>query len=188
MLLFKQWLTKIALGALVLGLGLAAFPSLGVAAAGLNDPATPPATPAAHQPDNSRLQQVWARQQSTYQRQGERLTKAQELVSKVQALIDKANAKGWDTSAVQTALEAFSAAIPAAQAAHAPGAAIISGHAGFDADGNVTDRTTAIATVKSLAQVLKDTRAAMDGTGKALLEALKALRQAHPRPTTTPTP
>jgi hypothetical protein len=175
---------KIALGALVLAMGLAAFPMLGASAAGLSDQTPPPAT----KPDNSRLETAWAREQTTYQRQGDLLGKASGVVSKIQTLIDKANAKGWDTTAAQAALAAFSAALPAAQSAHAGGAAIISGHAGFDADGKVTDRTTAIATVKSLRDVLQSTRTAMDGTGKALREALKALREAHPRPTATPAP
>jgi hypothetical protein len=174
---------QLVLVALVLAVVLAAFPFGAASAATLNDPTTPPTT----KPDNSRLESLWAREQTTYQRQTDRLAKASELVTKVQTLIDKANAKGWDTSAVQAALDAFSAAIPAAQSAHTPGAAILSSHAGFDASGKVTDRTTAIQTVKSLAQVLKETRTAMDGTGKALREALKALRAAHPKPTPTTT-
>ena len=183
--MFKNTLSKkLLLVALIFAVVLAAFP-LGIAsAAGLNDPVTPPAT----KPDNTRLENVWAREQTVYQREGDRLARAGELVTKIQTLLDKAKAKGWDTSAVQAALDAFSAAIPAAQSAHAPGAAIISSHAGFDADGKVTDRTTAVQTVKSLAQVLKDTRTAMDGTGKALREAIKALREAHPRPTPTTAP
>ncbi len=86
------------------------------------------------------------RQQATYQIQGNRLSDASAFIARVQALIDKANAKGWDTSGIQAALNALSAVIPAVQAAHAPGAAIIASHAGFDASGKVTDRTTAIAT------------------------------------------
>ena len=80
---------------------------------------------------------------------------------------------------MQTALNAFTSVIPAAQTAHAQGAVIISSHNGFDSSGKVTDRTTAIETVKALAQVLKDTRTAMNGTGKALHEAAKAFRDAH---------
>jgi len=34
----------------------------------------------------------------------------------------------------------------------------------------------------------KEIRAAMNGTGKALREAIKAFREAHPRPESTPTP
>jgi hypothetical protein len=170
---------KFALAALVLAIALAAFPFAGASAAGLNGQTTA-------LPDNTRLENLWARQQATYQRQSDRLANASTFIARVQTLIDKASAKGWDTSSVQAALNALSAIIPAVQAAHAPGAAIIASHAGFDASGTVTDRTTAIATVKSLAQVFKDTRTAMDGTLKALHEAVKAFRQAHPRPATTP--
>ncbi|MGB8213676.1 MAG: hypothetical protein WCE68_08985 [Anaerolineales bacterium] len=166
---------KITLAVLLLSMGLAAFPLTGAAAAG---PTTPP--------NNTRLETRWARQQATYQRQDKWLTVASTVIARVQTMIDKANAKGWDTSAVQAALNALSAVIPAVQAAHAPGAAIITSHAGFDANGLVTDRGTAIATAKSLAQVLKNTRTAMNGTLKAVHAAVKAFREAHPRRTTTP--
>jgi len=170
---------KFALAALLLAVALAAFPFAGASAAGLN------VTPNA-QPDNTRLENLWASQQARYQRQSDRLAKASTFIATVQTLINKANAKGWDTSAVQVALNALSAVIPAVQAAHDPGTAIIASHAGFDAAGKVTDRATAIATVKSLAQVFEDTRTAMNGTWKALREAVQAFRQAHPRPATTP--
>jgi len=172
---FTLYFKKIALAGLVLVISLAAIPVVGASAAGLPDQSTPPA----NQPSNSGLEQTWTRVQATYQREGTRLDKADEFIGKVQSLIDKANQKGWDTSAVQTALNAFTSVIPAAQTAHAPGAVIISSHNGFDSSGKVTDRTTAIETVKALAQVLKDTRTAMNGTGKALHEAAKAFRDAH---------
>lgn len=171
---------KITLAVLVLGLGLAFLPLNGASAAGLNGQTTA-------QPDNSRLERVWAREQAVYQRQSSRLANAGTFLGKVQTLIDKANQKGWDTSAVQAALNALSAVIPAVQAAHNPGAALIASHAGFDADGKVSDRTSAIATAQSLAQVIKNTHSAWDGTGKALRQAIKAFREAHPRPTATPT-
>ena len=171
---------KIALAVLVLALGLAFLPLNDASAAGLNGQTTA-------QPDNSRLERVWAREQAVYQRQGNRLANSGTFLSKVQTLIDKANQKGWDTSAIQAALNALSAVIPTVQAAHDPGAAIIASHTGFDADGKVTDRTSAIATAKSLALVIKNTHIAWDGTGKALREAVRAFREAHPRPTSTPT-
>ncbi len=168
---------KFALAALVLAIGLAALPAAGACAAGLQDETTPPA----NQPANNKrlVEQIWARAQTAYQRQGDRLAKADEFLAKAQSLIDKANQKGWDTSAVQAALNAFAAVIPAAQAAHDPGAAIIASHNGFDADGKVTDRAAAAETVKALGQALKDTRAAMNGTGQALREAVKDFRDAH---------
>jgi hypothetical protein len=179
--MFKMTITfkRIALVALILATGLAAVPAIGVSAADPNSQAI-------LEQDYPRLSNIWAREQRIYQREGERLANADSLITKVQTLIDKANQKGWDTSSVQAALNAFSAAIPTAQASHYPGAAIISSHAGFDSDGKVIDRASAIATIRSLAQVLKDTRAAMNGIGKSLHEAIRAFREANPRPTTTP--
>ena len=143
--------------------------------------------PTSTQPAGTRLQIAWGHVQKVYQRQGDMLTKAASLVTKVQALDDKANGKGWDTSAVQAALTAFQSAIQNAQSIHAGGASLISAHAGFDASGNVLDKTQAKATVLSLHQVNQNIRSAMNGTGKALCAAIKALRQAH-KPTTPAQP
>ena len=174
---------KFALVVMVLATGLAALPANGTAAAGLTDPTTPPANRAAN---GARLEHAWAHAQAAYQRQGYRLAKTSDFIARAQIRIDNAKQKGWDASPVQAALDAFAAVIPAAQAAHDPGAAIIASHNGFDADGIISDRTAAIATVKALGQVLKDTRLAMDGTGQALREAVKAFRDAH-KPTQAPT-
>jgi len=175
---------KVFLVGTILSLGFLSFPVLGAHAAGLNDQTTPPAPT---QQTSTRLQAAWSRVQKTYQTQGAMLTKAASQVSKAQALIDKANEKGWDTSAVQAALTAFQSALQTAQSVHDGGASIISAHAGFDASGNVVDPTQAKATIQALRQVNQNTRSAMDGTGKALIAAIKALRQDH-RPTTPATP
>ena len=174
---------KSALAILVLAISLAALPLSGVSAAGLNTPVNPPVS----QPGNLLLERVWIRLQLRYEREGNLLAQADAFIANAQALIEKAAQKGWDTSAVQAALDAFSAVIPAAQAAHDRGAVLVNSHEGFDANGKVTDRATAVTTTKALAQVLKDTRAAMDGTGRALRQAVRAFRQAH-RNAGTPTP
>ncbi len=102
-------------------------------------------------------------------------------------MLDRAKAKGWDVSAIQAALNAFQTAIQNAQGAHAGGADIIAGHSGFDLDGKVVDRVQALATIKALRQVLLDTRSAMNGTAKALRQAVQDFRKTHkPTPTTTP--
>jgi hypothetical protein len=170
---------KGALIVLVLAIGLAVLPVTGASAASLNDQTNA-------QPDFTRLERVWMREQVLFNREGTRLANASIFIARVQSLINKASQKGWDTSSVQAALDALNAVIPAAQGAHNRGTAIIASHAGFDASGKVTDHATAIATTKSLAQVLKDTRTAMNGTGKALREAIRAFREAHPRPADKP--
>ena len=166
---------KITLFILVFGIGFTALPAMGASAAGLSDITPTPVTP----PDNSRIENIWVREQNIYQREGDRLAKAGQFINAAQILINKANQKGWETSPVQAALNAFASVIPTAQAAHDSGASIITNHAGFDAAGKVIDRTTAINTVKALVQVLKDTRSAMNGTGKALRDAIRTFRQTH---------
>jgi hypothetical protein len=174
---------KLVLSLLVVGNGVAAIPFGTVSAASLDDPATPPVA----QADHIRLERQWMREQLRFQREGFWLTQAQAVINRIQALIDKANQKGLDTSKVQAALDAFSTVIPTAQAAHNQGTPIISNHAGFDASGKVTDAVTAIETTQALAQVLKDTRLAMNGTGKALRQAIREFRQVHQKDV-TPTP
>jgi hypothetical protein len=178
---------KFALAALVLAIGLSALPASSASAAGLQGETALPVSVVVPAParDNVRLERIWARAQAAYQRQDNRLAKADEFITRAQSLIDKAEQKGWDTSAVQAALDALAAVIPAVRAAHEPGAAIIAGHNGFSADGKVTDRPAAIETTKALVQVLKNTYTAMDGTGRALREAVKAFRDAH-RPAPAP--
>ncbi|NTU54968.1 MAG: hypothetical protein HGA79_01840 [Anaerolineales bacterium] len=164
---------KIILLALVLAIGLAVLPFSGASA----EENTPPTS---GQPvSNERLEQAWARLQTAYTTQSERLDKSAALIEKIETRIAQANAKGWDTSAVQAALDAFVAALPNASAAHEAGAELIASHAGFDADGKVTDRATAIETAKALGQVVKNTRAAMNGTGEALRAAIQAFLEAN---------
>jgi hypothetical protein len=170
------FIKKISLLVLVIALLLVALPAAGAYAAGYQDASTSPAIPLS---SNTHLENIWARAQTAYKRQGDRLARADEFIAKVRSLIDKASLKGWDTSVVQAALNAFASVIPTAQAAHAPGAAIIARHDGFDAVGKVTDPLAAAGTVNALDQVLRNTRSAMNGTRLALRTSIKAFRIAH---------
>lgn len=176
---FTAILRKLSLVILIVTLGLTIFPFTSASAAEME--AHSPA-----RPNDVRLENMWIREQAAYKIQGNRLDNASTFIENIQNLINRATAKGWDTSSVQAALDELSKVIPEVQAAHDPGAAIITSHTGFDSDGNVTDRATALKTVRSLRQVLKDSRSAMNGTGAALRDAIRAFRQAHPRPSATP--
>lgn len=179
-------LKKALVVALILGIGLAAFPATRVFAAGLNDPSNPPGD---HPKVDALLEKVWAREQVIYQRQDDPLAKADEFFTNVQSRIEKANQKGCDTSAIQSALNALETAVDAARPIHENAGSIIAAHAGFDANGKVTDRTQARETVKLLGHFLKDYRSTVGNPFKALREAVKAFREAHKpsqAPATTP--
>jgi hypothetical protein len=183
---------KVALVFLVFAIGQAYPPAAGVSAASLQDVVPPvkslPAgnTISISYQSNLRLERIWSRRRAAFQLQGDRLTRADDIINRVQSLIDKADQKGRDTSTIQVSLDAFQAVIPAAQTAHEPGIAIIADHKGFDAYGKVTDHVVALETVQSLDKVLKDTHTAMNRTGQALLEAIRAFHTSH-HPTPAPT-
>ena len=175
----KNSFKKMILFALVVALAVASLPFVSVAAQGANDP-----TPPAGEVSNEKLEKAWARQLKAYERMG----KADELAAKVQQLIDRASAKGKDVSAVQAALDAFNAAIKDAKPIYESAKGILNSHQGFDSNGKVTDPAKAKETVKALHDKMQEIKTALDGTGKALREAIKAFRAANPRPVKTPTP
>ena len=175
----KTLLRKTILSALVLVLGLAAMPFVSVYAAGENDPTPPPQG----QISNERLERVWARQLRIYERMG----RTDEFIERVQKLIDRAKANGKDISGVQAALDAFKAALKDAHPIYESVKGIINSHQGFDTNGKVTDPEKAKETIKAMHEKFKEIREVMNGTGKALREAIKAFREANPQPTSTPT-
>ena len=166
--------------ALVLVLGLAAMPFVSVSAAGEYDPTSPPQ----RQISNDRLERVWARQLRIYKRMGRTV----EFVERVQKLIDRAKGNGRDVSTVQSALDAFKAAAKEAQPTYESVKGIINSHQGFDSNGKVTDPEKAKETVKAMHEKFKEIQEAMNGAGKVLREAIKAFREAKPRPQPTPIP
>jgi len=170
---------KTILVTLVIALGLAAFSVTGVQAAGQYDPPTPP-TPGPI--TNERLEQIWARQLHAYERIGNGFERADAFTAKIQELIDRAKANGKDVTTVQAALDAFEAALKDAHPIYESGKGIVNSHKGFDDAGKVTDPEQARQTVKDMHDKLEEIRDAMNGTGRALKEAIKAFREANPRP------
>ncbi len=174
----KQFFKKTILFALIVALAMASLPFTSAFAAGAKDPSTPP------QMTNERLENIWARQIRAYERMGH----TDEFIARVQKLIDRARANGKDVSAMQAALDVFAAKAKEAQPVYESIKGIISSHQGFDSNGKVTDPAKAKETIQSMHDKLKAIRETMDGAGKALREAIKAFREANPRPEKTPTP
>jgi hypothetical protein len=179
----NNWFKKTMVLALVVALAVASLPLVGVSALGADDPQPPQG-----KVTNEKLEQVWARQQQRYEKIGKGFERSDEFIAKAQKLIERAKANGKDVTALQAALDAFAAAIKQAHPIYEGGKGIINSHQGFDTNGKVTDAAKAKETVKAMHDKLQEIKAAMNGTGKALREAIKAFREANPRPTKTPTP
>jgi hypothetical protein len=180
--MIKIFFTKTISFALLVALGLASLPVLSVSAAGLDDQ-TPSAQPQ-REITNERLERIWARQLTAYNRLG----KTDQFIERVQKLIDRASANGKDVSAVQAALDAFADAWKDAKSIYESMNGIVNSHQGFDDNGKVTDPERAKETVREMREKFDEIRNALDGTGKALREAIRTFREANPRPVKTPSP
>lgn len=175
----KTLFKKTVLFALVAALTVASLPFVSASAAGMYDPPVPPQ----RQLSNERLERIWARQLRMYERFG----RTDELAAKVQKLIDRAKANGKDVSDLQSALDAFEAALKTAQPIYESTKGMINSHQGFDSNGKVTDPVKAQETILAMRGKFKEIKEAMGGTGKALREAIREFREANPRPQPTST-
>ena len=156
--------------------GLTAFvlvSSFAFAPTAYADNGTPPAG------DGKSLEKAYQREQKWLSEQTDHLSKANEAAAKVQSWIDELKSKGKDTSALEAALAAFKQQIAAAQSSHDTAANILSTHAGFDANGQVTDRYLAKQTVKSAYQALSDAHKVLRQAREDLYKAIKAFREAN---------
>jgi hypothetical protein len=179
-LIFK----KSILFALVTALAVAALPFRNVSAVGQKEPSTPPAS----EISDEKLEQVWARQLRIYERIGKGFDRVDEFTARAQERIDKAKENGKDVTALQAALDAFEAAVKDAYPIYESTKGLVNAHQGFDKNGNVTETEKARETVQALREKLKEIKSTMDGTRKVLREAIKAFREANPRPAPAVTP
>jgi cytochrome c556 len=166
----NMFFRKMILSTLVAVLALAALPVTSVFAQGENPPV--------REPSAEQLEKAWAHQLKVHERLG-KVFEGDAHFDRAQELIDRATDKGLDTSAVQAALNAFSAAVGSSGPLYNEIDALITTHAGFDANGKVMDAAQAQATVQSVRAKLDELRTSMDGTGKALREAIRAFREAN---------
>jgi hypothetical protein len=167
-------LKKTVLFVLTAVMAVAALPLTSVSAAVQKDTSVPPQ----NQLSNERLERIWARQLRIYDHFG----RTDEWTDRIQRLIDRAKASGRDVSAVQSALDAFKAAAKDAHPIYESMKGIVSSHQGFDETGRVTDPAKARQTVQAMRAKIQEIKTAMDGTGRALREAIKAYRRANPHP------
>ena len=173
----KNLFKKTLLIALITALAVASLPLMSASAAPATDDPPPQREVSAE-----RLEKVWARQLRLYEKIGKGYERSDGFVEKVQMLIDKAGANGKDVFALQAALDAFGEAMKDTHPIYESAKGIINSHQGFDNEGKVTDLEKAKETVKSMGEKLKEIKESMGGTGKALREAIKAFREANPRP------
>ncbi len=159
--------------AAVLGLGTLAFlPGIALASSTAQATATPPAQA------SPLLEKALQREKQWLTTQEGQIQKASDASKKVLDLIDQAKAKGQDTSALESALAVFQSQLASAQAAHQTASDLLDSHAGFDANGKVTDRVAARQTVLEARQSLADAHQFLVQAVRDLRAAARTWRQA----------
>ncbi len=167
--LFRKLLPTIVVALLILGV----LPLQTASAAGLQEDTQPPAGRA-----NQLVERKLQKEQRRYEAQAKVFERAADLLEKAQILMDRAAEKALDTSAVQAALAEFETAVTEAKPLHTQAGGLIEAHAGFDADGTVTDLEVAAETVEKIHLLLDQARDDVHDEREALQHALWNLFQA----------
>lgn len=165
----KSWLVKLsgALLAAALAAGLALAPAYAAA------PAAAAERPAPTLEDLYQREQNWLTVQTTS------LTTANSIAVNVQAWIDTLKSIGKDTTDLEAALVTFNSAVATAQTSHDAAANTLAAHTGFDANGAVTDRTQAAATLRSAYDSLQAAHLTLVGAVANLRLAVRTWRLNH---------
>ncbi|MCL4561772.1 MAG: hypothetical protein M1281_14335 [Chloroflexi bacterium] len=158
-------------------------------------PTSPSTTPSAQQ--TARLENLYQRELKALAAQGTRLNNVDALVVKAQDAINRLKANGKNVVPLQTALDDFNATLPSAEAAHASAQMILDAHAGFDANGKVTNLNQARQTVLTAGQDLRAAHRILTNAVRDLRRVVRIYRHAaagsNPAapagtPAATPTP
>ncbi len=164
----------IVLAGMLAGALALAFPG-GVLAQGTN----PPAPSAQNQQANqaARLEKVYQRELKALDAQAKRLTAADNRVQKLGERIANLKSQGKNTSTLEAALADFKAVLSNAHTTHDKAAGILKTHAGFDANGKVSDVQQARQTVQEagnlLREVHRDLRPALGDLVRAVREFIR---------------
>ncbi|MCC7361503.1 MAG: hypothetical protein IT317_18595 [Anaerolineales bacterium] len=165
----KAWWVKLsgALLAAALTAGLALAPAYAA-----------PAAVAAERPAPT-LETLYQREQNWLTVQTTTLTNANSIAVNMQNWIDTLKRLGKDTTDLETALASFNGAVASAQTRHNAAAGTLAAHAGFDANGTVTDRAQAAATVRSAYDNLQAAHLTLVGAVVDLRLAVRTWRLNH---------
>jgi hypothetical protein len=178
----RKFLSMSLLAALLVGAIAFAFPGSSVAA---QAPTPQPKDPAAKASQvGARLEKAYQAAQKMLDQQAQRFERADAYISKAEALIAKAKANGKDTTVLDEALAQIKTKEADAKKLHEDAANILKNHAGFDANGKVTDRAAAKETLQSASEPAKEAHQFFGDAWKALKDAVKSWRQANPAKTT----
>ena len=130
-------------------------------------------------PDFTFLENWLKREQIALANQAERLKLSNQAISTAQQFIDNQKAAGKDTSVLEAALAAFSKAVSDTQALHDTAANILAAHAGYNADGKVTDAKQALVTLHNAGLPMREAHLKITQATLDFRQSLRAYLQAN---------
>ena len=165
----KNIMSKLMMSVLSVALVFAAFPVTSAYAADEDPPVI----------DNVKLEKAWERLTAAYEKLGKAYEDTDAHIAKFQGMIDKAASNGKDVADLQAALDSYETALTSTRPQYEDLGQTIRTHSGFNANGDVTDATKALETLKQGREQVSAIKDGMGGTFKALQEAVKAFREAN---------
>lgn len=163
----KLTFQKTILTALIVALMAAALPLTSAFAAGNNEIG------------DDRLEALWQKMVNRYNRVGKMFDNDARLVEGAEKMIERLKQEGKPTAELESALKAYEDALKKAKPVFESCKGIINSHKGFDSSGKVTDVVQAKETIRDLGLKFTEIRNTMGGTGKALAELMKSLRDQY---------
>jgi hypothetical protein len=142
------------------------------------DPATPPAA-GQKLAAKVRLEKTLQREQLALARLLVRLERATSRTTKIQKVIDNQKSKGKDTTALVAALASYNTSIASARTQYDTAKGLLDAHAGFGANGQVTDGAQARDAVKAVAQAEMKVRKTLREANRGLLQVARDYRKAN---------
>ncbi len=125
-------------------------------------------------PDGTILEDLLVREKLALSNQKTRLALSHTVAGTIQAYIDSQKSAGKDTSALESALSAFTQAISRAETDNAAAASRLAAPAGFDASGQVTDRAAARQTLRAAGRSLRQAHLTLTQATLNLRQAIRA--------------
>jgi hypothetical protein len=150
-------------------------------------PTAPTSTPDAEEETPLRdravrfLENVYEKSAKLVEHVGTDLERTSTIDERITKAIERQNEMGEDTSEVQTALNTYLAKLPAMESTYGDAVGIYEAHAGFDADGKVTDIDEATDTIQALKDTLVQTHRDWHEATRELRDVLDAYHDAHPK-------
>jgi hypothetical protein len=126
------------------------------------------------------LERRFQKQTNRLERASHLLEQAGEREGNFEERIAALATEGKDVTGLQAGLEEFRTAIAAAQSYYGEAEAVLSTHAGFDAEGHVTDVEQARTTLTAVQEPLQNCSQSLRDAVQAVKEALRTFRQANP--------